>query len=136
MSRSFGETRALTSATLRLGPGEIHSLVGENGSGKSTLIKILSGVLQPDSGRVIWEGGLQRFTSPRSAQHMGISTVFQETLIAPEMTVRDNIYLGTDRLFRYAHRKSEEVAGARQALTDLGLDGLDLERPAWTLSLA
>ena len=49
LSRSFGETKALRSATLRVAPGEIHSLAGENGSGKSTLIKILSGVLRPDS---------------------------------------------------------------------------------------
>ena len=70
------------------------------------------------------------------AQGMGIATVFQETLIVPEMTVRDNIYLGTDGLFRYGHRKGDEIAGARQALSDLGLDGLDLDRPMWTLSLA
>jgi ABC-type sugar transport system ATPase subunit len=136
LSRSFGETRALRSATLRLSPAEIHSLVGENGSGKSTLIKILSGVLRPDSGTLIWEGGVQQLGSPASAQGIGIATVFQETLIVPEMTVRENIYLGTDRLFRYGHRKGEEVAGARQALSDLGLDGLDLDRPMWTLSLA
>ncbi len=67
---------------------------------------------------------------------MGIATVVQETLIVPEMTVRDNIYLGTDGLFRYGHRKGDEMAGARRALSDLGLDGLDLERPMWTLSLA
>src|SRR5262249_55922543 len=135
LSRSFGETRALKSATLRLYPGEIHSLVGENGSGKSTLIKILSGVLRPDSGTLIWEGDVKQLGSPASAQDMGIGTVFQETLIVPEMTVRENIYLGTDGLFRYGHRKGEEVAGARQALSDLGLDGLDLDRPMWTLSL-
>ena len=136
LSRSFGETRALASATLHVRPGEIHSLAGENGSGKSTMIKILSGVLRPDAGALIWEGDVTKLGSPRSAQRMGIATVFQETLIAPEMTVRDNIYLGTDRLFRYGHRKGEELAGARQALSDLGLDGLDLERPMWTLSLA
>jgi ribose transport system ATP-binding protein len=136
LSRSFGETRALNSATLRVCPGEIHSLVGENGSGKSTLIKILSGVLRPDSGTLTWEGEAKQLGSPRSAQGMGIATVFQETLIVPEMTVRDNIYLGTDRLFRYGHRKAAEIAGARQALSDLGLDGLDLDRPMWTLSLA
>jgi ribose transport system ATP-binding protein len=136
LSRSFGETRALTSAALRVCAGEIHSLAGENGSGKSTLIKILSGVLQPDSGTLTWEGDVTRLGSPGSAQGLGIATVFQETLIAPEMTVRDNIYLGTDRIFRYGHRKGEELAGARQALSDLGLDGLDLERPMWTLSLA
>jgi ribose transport system ATP-binding protein len=136
LSRSFGETRALNSASLRVRPGEIHSLVGENGSGKSTLIKILSGVLPPDSGTLTWEGNLLQLGSPSSAQGMSIATVFQETLIVPEMTVRDNIYLGTDRLFRYGHRKGEERAGARQALSDLGLDGLDLDRPMWTLSLA
>jgi len=136
LSRSFGETRALNSATLRVCPSEIHSLVGENGSGKSTLIKILSGVLRPDSGTLIWEGEVKQLGSPSSAQGMGIATVFQETLIVPEMTVRDNIYRGTDRLFRYGHRKGEEIAGARQALSDLGLDKLDLDRPMWTLSLA
>ena len=137
MSRSFGETRALTSASLRVCPGEIHSLAGENGSGKSTLIKILSGVLRPDAGTLTWEGDVRKHLgSPSSAQGLGIATVFQETLVAPEMTVRDNIYLGTDRLFRYGRRKGEEVAGARQALGDLGLDGLDLELPMWALSLA
>jgi ribose transport system ATP-binding protein len=137
LSRSFGETKALRSATLRVAPGEIHSLAGENGSGKSTLIKILSGVLRPDSGSLTWEGDVKRhLASPRSAQAMGISTVFQETLFAPEMTVRDNIFLGTDRLFRYGRRKGAELDAARQAMSDLGLDGLDPDRPMWMLSLA
>ena len=137
LSRSFGETKALRSATLRVAPGEIHSLAGENGSGKSTLIKILSGVLRPDSGTLTWEGDVKRhLASPSGAQAMGISTVFQETLFAPEMTVRDNIFLGTDRLFRYGRRKGAELDTARQAMSDLGLDGLDLDRPMWMLSLA
>jgi ribose transport system ATP-binding protein len=137
LSRSFGETKALRSATLRVAPGEIHSLAGENGSGKSTLIKILSGVLRPDGGTLTWEGEVkQHLSSPAGAQAMGISTVFQETLFAPEMTVRDNIFLGTDRLFRYGRRKGAELDTARQALSDLGLDGLDQDRPMWMLSLA
>jgi ABC-type sugar transport system ATPase subunit len=137
LSRSFGETKALRSATLRVAPGEIHSLAGENGSGKSTLIKILSGVLRPDGGTLTWEGDVkQHLSSPASVQAMGISTVFQETLFAPEMTVRDNIFLGTDRLFRYGRRKSAELDAARQAMSDLGLDGLDPDRPMWMLSLA
>jgi ABC-type sugar transport system ATPase subunit len=137
LSRAFGETKALRSATLRVAPGEIHSLAGENGSGKSTLIKILSGVLRPDSGTLTWEGVVKRhLTSPSGAQAMGISTVFQETLFAPEMTVRDNIFLGTDRLFRYGRRKGAELEVARQALSDLGLDGIHQDRPMWMLSLA
>lgn len=136
LSRSFGETRALDSASLSLRRDEIHSLVGENGSGKSTLIKILSGVLQPDSGTLLWEGAPRRLGDPRIAQAAGVATVFQETLIAPEMSVRDNIYLGSDRLFRYGRRRSEELAGARDTLAGLGLGELDTERPMWTLSLA
>jgi ABC-type sugar transport system ATPase subunit len=137
LSRSFGETKALRSATLRVAPGEIHSLAGENGSGKSTLIKILSGVLRPDGGTLTWEGDVkQHLSSPAGAQAMGISTVFQETLFAPEMTVRENVFLGTDRLFRYGRRKGAELDAARQAMSDLGLDGLDPDRPMWMLSLA
>ena len=136
MSRSFGQTRALNSVALTVGNGEIHSLAGENGSGKSTLIKILSGVLPPDSGTLTWQGAATRLTSPAAAQAAGISTVFQETLIAPEMSVRDNIFIGTDGLFRYRQRRNEEAAAGRRALVDLGLVGLDLDRPIWTLSLA
>ncbi len=136
MSRSFGQTRALNSVELRVGNGEIHSLAGENGSGKSTLIKILSGVLHPDSGTLTWQGSAQRLSTPSVAQDAGISTVFQETLIAPEMSVRDNIFIGTDGLFRYRQRRGEEAAAGRQALNELGLAGLDLDRPMWTLSLA
>src|SRR6185437_6684490 len=101
------------------------------------LIKILSGVLRPDSGTLTWEGDVKRhLPSPSGAQAMGISTVFQETLFAPEMTVRDNIFLGTDRLFRYGRRKGAELEVAGQAMSDLGLDGLDPDRPMWMLSLA
>ncbi|MBO0822594.1 MAG: sugar ABC transporter ATP-binding protein [Actinobacteria bacterium] len=137
MSRSFGETLALDGATLKVGQGEIHSLVGENGSGKSTMIKILSGVLRADAGSMVFEEVESRgFPTPAGAQAAGISTVFQETLIAPELTVRDNIWLGSDHLFRYGRRKSEELVGARAALRDLGLQDLELDRPMWSLSLA
>ena len=94
-------------------------------------------MLRPDSGTLTWEGDVKRhLSSPAGAQAMGISTVFQETLFAPEMSVRDNIFLGTDGLFRYGRRKAAELEAAGQALRDLGLDGLDQDRPMWMLSLA
>jgi len=136
MARSFGETRALDSATLTLRRGEIHALAGENGSGKSTLIKILSGVIRPDGGEFMFQGSRARFASPYAAQHAGISTVYQETLITPEMSVRDNIFFGTDGLIRHQRSKSQEISGAHLALDQLGLPGLDIDRPMWTLSLA
>jgi len=136
LSRSFGETRALVSASLAVKPGEIHALAGENGSGKTTLIKVLSGVLRADSGELRWAGRLARFPNPASAQSAGISTVFQETLVAPELSVRDNIVLGTDGVFRHRRTARDERLVAAQALNELGLEGLDLNRALWTLSLA
>ncbi len=136
LSRSFGETRALVSASLAVKPGEIHALVGENGSGKSTLIKILSGVLQADSGEIRWEGRLAHFHNPVSAQSAGISTVFQETLVVPELSIRDNIFLGADGVFRHKRSGRDEQLVAAQALNELGIEGLDLNRSLWALSLA
>lgn len=136
LSRSFGETRALVCAALAVAHGEIHALVGENGSGKSTLIKILAGVLRSDSGEIRWEGRPARFTSPESAQVKGIFTVFQEILVVPELSVRDNIFVGTEGTFRHSQSRREESGEARTALDELGLEGIDLDRPLRTLSLA
>jgi ABC-type sugar transport system ATPase subunit len=135
VSRSFGVTRALDGASLLVERGEIHSLAGENGSGKSTLIKILSGVIGPDAGELLWHGRPVRFRRPAAAQRAGIATVFQETLVVLEQTVLENVFIGTDGVFRRGRRGREEEALARQTLDQLGLD-IALDRPAWSLSLA
>jgi ribose transport system ATP-binding protein len=136
VSRSFGDTQALKSASLMVRSGEIHSLAGENGSGKSTLMKILSGVIRPGSGDITWDGQPVRFTRPRAAQDAGIVMVFQETLVVPELSIRDNVFLGTDGLFRHERHRRQEQAGAAAALTQLGLGHYDIETPLWQLSLA
>lgn len=135
LSRSFGETKALRSATLRVAPGEIHSLAGENGSGKSTLIKLLSGVLRPDAGSMARRGRRLELRTPADARDLGISTVFQEVLIAEESSLRDNIFAGVDGLLRSRHdrRAEEELAG--DVLEQLGIAGIGLDAPAWRLSL-
>jgi ABC-type sugar transport system ATPase subunit len=94
--RTFGETIALDSCFFSVRPGEIHVIVGENGSGKSTLIKVLSGIVSAESGALKWNGAPFQLRSPRAAQEAGIATLFQETLVLPEMSVRDNIMLGLD----------------------------------------
>ncbi len=136
LSRSFGETQALSDASLTVRRGEIHSIAGENGSGKSTLMKILGGVVKPDAGDITWQGKTVRFSTPRAAQEAGISMVFQETLVVPEFTVRDNIFLGTDGMFRHHRHREAETREAAAALANLGLDDLDVETPLWQLSLA
>lgn len=136
VSRAFGETKALRSASLSVRRGEIHSLAGENGSGKSTLMKILSGVLRADSGDMLWSNSLMNCSKPAAAQAAGIAMVFQETLVVPERSVRENLFLGTDGLLKHRNRSAQERDGAARSLEELGLAYIDLEQPAWALSLA
>ncbi len=136
LARSFGETRALAGAELIIQPGEIHALAGENGSGKTTLIKVLSGVIRADSGTVTWAGQTVNVHSPAKAQRLGISTVFQETLYAEQQSVVDNVFMGMDGVFRRPRSRADEARLTSEALASLGLPGLDVHRPLWSLSLA
>jgi ABC-type sugar transport system ATPase subunit len=136
LRRSFGETIALADCSFEVVPGEIHAVVGENGSGKSTLIKILSGILRQNGGELHWQGEVAQFRDPRAAQRAGIATVFQETLVLEARSVRDNVVLGLDGVFRREAGPAGEIAQVRQALDTLGLTGLDTETPLGALSLA
>jgi simple sugar transport system ATP-binding protein len=75
-------------------PGEVHALLGENGAGKSTLIGMLAGMQQPDSGEILVDGRAARIGSPRHALGLGIGTVFQHSMLAPELTIAENLMLG------------------------------------------
>jgi ABC-type sugar transport system ATPase subunit len=136
LSRSFGETIALADCSLEVLPGEIHAVVGENGSGKSTLIKILSGIMPQNGGELRWQGQVAQFRGPRAAQNAGIATVFQETLVLEQRSVRDNVVLGLDGLVNRKVGPRQEIARVRDALETLGLGALDTETPLAALSLA
>ncbi|MGH6990731.1 MAG: ATP-binding cassette domain-containing protein, partial [Stellaceae bacterium] len=136
LKRNFGETVALADCSFGIRPGEIHALVGENGSGKSTLIKILSGILPQSGGELAWDGGNTRFRDPRGAQRAGVATVFQETLVLDQLSVRDNVSLGLDGLFRRAVTRAEEARLVRQVLDTIGMSTLNIEVPVAALSLA
>ncbi len=92
-SKFFPGVKALDGVSLELLPGEIHALMGENGAGKSTLIKIVTGVYQPDDGRVLLDDREVRFASPREAIAAGISAVHQERNLVPRFSVGENIAL-------------------------------------------
>lgn len=136
LRRTFGETIALDSCGLDVREGEIHAVVGENGSGKSTLIKILSGIVRAETGTLTWMGRPASFTTPRAAQEAGIATVFQETLVLPDMSIRDNVMLGLDGVVRRRMGKAREREAVRQALSTVGIGHLDVERLAGTVPLA
>ena len=96
ISRSFGAVVALQDASLHLPTGEITGLVGDNGAGKSTLVKIVSGVLTPNSGTIEFLGKPAHFASPAEARAQGIETVYQDLALAGNLAVWANVYLGRE----------------------------------------
>ena len=91
---AFPGVKALDKVDFELMPGEVHALLGENGAGKSTLIKCLTGVNHMDAGRIVYDGREITPTSPENAIAMGISTVYQEINLCPNLTVAENIFIG------------------------------------------
>ncbi len=92
--KSFLGVRALNNVDFTLRKGEIHALIGENGAGKSTLIKVLTGVYEKDGGSITVEGKDAHIRSPQDAQKAGISTVYQEITLCPNLTVAENMFIG------------------------------------------
>ena len=123
VTKNFGPTRALDQVSLKAFEGEVHAIIGGNGSGKSTLAKIISGVLQPDSGQVSIFG--KTATTPAESKALGISNVYQEVLVADECSVLDNLFLGADGLFETAEPREERYARSKEILSDLL--GFDLD---------
>src|SRR5687768_4537560 len=91
ISKRYGGVLALDEARLECRRGRIHAVLGENGAGKSTLIKIMSGVVQPDSGTMEIEGTPASFRTPAEATKAGIACIYQELSLLPDLTVADNI---------------------------------------------
>src|SRR4029453_366581 len=96
ISITFPGVKALDGVDFRMFPGEVHSLMGENGAGKSTLIKALTGVYGIDAGTITLAGDEVSFTGPAQAQSAGISTVYQEVNLLPNLSVAENIMLGRE----------------------------------------
>lgn len=96
ISKAFGSIQALTEINLTLERGTVHAIAGHNGAGKSTLMKILSGVVRPDSGTIYLNGEAAIFSDPRHAQRSGISMAHQELSVVDDLDVAENIFLGRE----------------------------------------
>jgi len=94
ISKAFTGVQALSGVSLNLYPGEVHTLMGQNGAGKSTLIKVLTGVYSPDQGQILLDGQAIHPASTLDAQNLGISTVYQEVNLCPNLSVAENIFIG------------------------------------------
>lgn len=123
ISKRFGGVRALIEANFDCYEGEVHALIGENGAGKSTLVKILCGVVSPDSGSVWLRGKEIKLASPITATRLGIASVFQELSLLPELTVAENIYLGCEPRNRLGFIDSRKLfMQAEKIISDLQFD--------------
>lgn len=117
--KTYGPVHALLPASFELAPGEVHALVGENGSGKSTVVGILSGVVRPDAGVVRFGGADAVSHTPWESQQAGTLTVFQDGSLLGDLTVAQNLYLGTPASQRPSYRNRESWTRGR--LEEFGL---------------
>jgi len=135
LSKSFPGVRALEGVDFTVRSGEVHALMGENGAGKSTLIKVLTGVYERDAGEVRLDGNVIHPRSPREAEASGISTVYQEVNLIPDLSVAENICLGRQPVTFGKIRWGAIKQRAKRAIERLELD-LDVSRQLSSCSLA
>ena len=111
IDKSFPGVQALADARFELRPGEVHALVGENGAGKSTLMKVLSGIYRKDAGTIWYKGQEVDIPNPRAGLDLGISMIHQELVLAPHLTVAQNIFMGREPRGRARLRRGRQASG-------------------------
>lgn len=140
VTKRFGAVTALSDVSFQVTPGEVHALLGDNGAGKSTLIQILNGVIQPTAGEIRWEGKAVSLRSSRDAMTLGISVVFQDLAIVPELSITRNLFLGREALISRrigpfsVLNMADANNKARQALQDVGITIRNPDQSALKLS--
>lgn len=136
ISKRFGATQALADVSLSVPAGRVLALIGENGAGKSTLMKVLSGAHGPDSGNMLLAGKPYAPTGPHDARLAGVSMIYQELNLAPDLSVEDNIMLGQECRWHGLLDRKTQREKVRKALDTLGHPDLRLETPVGQLSIA
>ncbi len=134
IDKRFPGVQALKDAQFDLRPGEVHALVGENGAGKSTLMKVLTGIYQRDSGTIEVDGRQVEVPNPRAGRELGISMIHQELVLAPHLTVAQNIYMGREPRGRLSFIVDDK-AQVRQTAELIERLGLRLDPTAKVMDL-
>ncbi|MBO6636712.1 MAG: sugar ABC transporter ATP-binding protein [Roseitalea sp.] len=136
ISKAYPGVQALSNVDFSIHSGEILALVGENGAGKSTLMRILAGASRPDAGSIVADGREVTFDSTAAAHSLGISTIYQELMLIPDLSVLENVYLGHLRENRWGMLDwSGMRRDAGDLLSRLGYAG-SLDTPVCELSVA
>jgi ribose transport system ATP-binding protein len=132
----FGATRALQNISLDIAPGEVLALIGENGAGKSTLMRVLSGACRPDAGDIELDGRPFVPANPLHARHCGIAMIYQELMLAPHLSVEENIMLGAEPATLGWLNRSRRRELARAALAELCHENIPLDAPVSSRTIA
>lgn len=137
VSKSFGATVAVDDVTFSIDEGSVHALLGENGAGKSTIVKMLSGLIEADTGTYAIFGETKKLSSPRISHQHGIQTAFQEMTLVKDLTVLDNMLLpyAPVSLLGTVNRRAAATS-IRAHFARLGIEGIDLYDEVETLDLA
>lgn len=135
LSKEYGSVLALKNVSMDFNSGEIHGLLGANGAGKSTLCKMISGAIEPTSGEIILNNQPHRHLSPLEAKKSGISMVYQEFNLAPELTVFENLYMGQEILQGPFILKRKMISTSNKIFEDMGVP-IDSRKKIKELSVA
>jgi len=137
VTKRFGGVTALENVDFSVKPGEIHALVGENGAGKSTLMKILAGAHMPNAGKILIDGEEVSITSPKDGIALGISVIYQEFALMPEVTVAENIFIETINTGRQKLIQWKKLfADTKDILSRLGFGYISPKTQVKDLSIA
>jgi ABC-type sugar transport system ATPase subunit len=135
VSKSFGAVRALVDIDLVIPTGQVTALVGDNGAGKSSLVKTLSGLWQPDKGEIFWQGQPVHLRSPRDAEAIGITTIYQDLALCDNLDIVQNMFLGHERLRHRLLDEGSMETTARRTLESLSVTTIrSIRQPVASLS--
>jgi ribose transport system ATP-binding protein len=138
ITKQFPGVMALDNVSFSIAPRKIHAVIGENGAGKTTLMNILAGELQPSAGQIIYKGKPQQIVSAHMSQQLGISVVYQELALCPNLSIAENIALtAAGKQFALAPtRKGQYQQRAREIMARLGMDNVSMQRLVGQLTIA
>jgi ABC-type sugar transport system ATPase subunit len=135
VTKGFGAVQALTGVDLDIHSGQVNALVGDNGAGKSTLVKTISGLWEPDKGDILWEDSPVHLHSPKAAEALGITTIYQDLALCDNLDIVQNMFLGHEVL---RHRTLDEASmeiTARDTLKELNVTTIrSIRQPVASLS--
>jgi len=135
VTKRFGAVQALTDVNLDFPAGLVTALAGDNGAGKSVLIKTIAGLWEPDEGQILWEGKPVRLRSPKEADALGITTIYQDLALCDNLDVVQNMYLGHELLSHHMLDEGKMELSARGTLGDLSVTSLSsIRQPVRSLS--